>query len=192
MPNPLDNAGLFLVQTIFNLYILIVMLRIVLHWSGADYYNPLSQFVIRLTALPLKPCKRIFPVIYGIDSSALLFALILEAIKITLLVWFRMNTVPQIGGMSLWALGDLVNIIIDIYFYAIIIQIVISWINPQRISPIVAVLQRVTEPLLRPVRRIIPPIAGIDITPIPVLIFLKLITIMLANPLIQTGIAHAV
>jgi len=192
MSNPFDNAGVFLIQTIFDIYILVLMLRVLLHWVDADYYNPISQFVIKLTKLPLTPFQRVIPSFRGIDMAAFVFALVLEMLKIVLIVWINSDTFPRVGGLTLWALGDLENTVIDIYFYAIIIEVVMSWVNPQGGSPIVAVLYKLTEPLMRPVRKIIPPIGGIDITPIPVLILLKLVTIVLANPLIQMGMMYAI
>ncbi len=183
--NPFSNAGLFLVQSIFDLYIFIVMLRIVLQWVNADFHNPLFEIVAKLTNPPLKPIRRIIPTIHGFDFAACALLLALEVIKLTLLVWLQINAVANFSGLVVLAFAELLNQLINIFFYAILASAILSWVSPFAHGPFVEVLTRLTEPLLRPMRRVIPIIAGLDITPIFAMIILKLFTIVIVQPLTQ-------
>lgn len=178
-----DNAGLFLIQSLFDLYIFIVMLRIVLQWVNADIRNPLFAAVAKLTNPPLNPLRRIIPTLHGIDIAAVVLLLALEVIKISLLFWLQAGMVPHLVGMVVLSFAELLNQLINIFFYAIIALAILSWLNPLAHSPLVEVLYRITEPLMRPVRRYIPPMGGLDISPIPVLIVLKLLAILIVQPL---------
>lgn len=191
MANPLDNAGLFLIQIIFDLYIFIVMLRIVLQWVNTQFNNPLLALVAKLTNPPLKPICRIIPTIHGIDFPAVVLLLLLEVIKFTLLLWLQAGVLPNFLGLIILAFSELLNQLINIFFYAIFALALLSWLSPLAHGPLVEILYRLTEPLMRPARRFIPTISGFDLSPIPVLIFLKLLTIIVVQPLAQIGAAMA-
>lgn len=186
-----DNAGLFLVQSVFDLYIFIVMLRIVLQWVHADIRNPLFAAIAKITNPPLKLLRRIIPSIHGIDIAAIVLLLALEMIKISLLVALSKGTIVGFSGLLILSFAELLNQLINIFFYAIIALAVISWLNPMTMSPIVDILFRLTEPIMRPVRRVIPLIGGLDISPIPVLIVLKLLAILIVRPLMGIGVTLA-
>jgi len=186
--DPLSNAGLFLIKSLFDLYIFIVMLRIVLQWVHADFNNPIFGLVIRLTNAPLKPIRRIIPTLHGVDIAAVVLLLFLEVFKLAVLVWLQVNAVPTLGGLVVLAFAELLNQLINIFFFAILASAILSWLSPLAHGPLIEVLYRVCEPLLRPVRRILPPIAGFDLSPIPVLIILKLLTVLIVDPLSQIGI----
>lgn len=191
MANPLDNAGLFLIQIIFDLYIFIVMLRIVLQWVNTNFNNPLLALVAKLTNPPLKPICRIIPTIHGIDFPAVVLLLLLEVIKFTLLLWLQAGVLPNFLGLIVLAFSELLNQLINIFFYAIFALALLSWLSPLAHGPLVEILYRLSEPLMRPVRRFIPTISGFDLSPIFVLIFLKLLTIIVVQPLAQIGAAMA-
>lgn len=186
-----NNAGLFLLQSIFDLYIFIVMLRIILQWVGADYANPLFQLAARLTNPPLKPIRRLIPTLHGIDIAAIVLLLVLEIIKLTILIWLQIYAIPRIGGLGVLAFAELLNQLINIFFYAILGLAILSWFSPLAHNPVIDVLYRISEPLMRPIRRVLPPIAGFDLSPIPVLIILKLLAIVIVQPLVQIGVALA-
>lgn len=191
MNNIFNNAGLFLVQSIFDLYIFIVMVRIVLQWVNADFRNPLFATIGKLTTLPLSFLRRFIHTVHGIDIAAIVLLLLLEVIKIALLVWMQTGGIPKFAGLLILSFAELLNQLINIFFYAIIALAVLSWLNPLAHSPLIEVLYRLTEPLMRPVRRVIPSIGGLDISPIPVLIVLKLLAIMIVQPLGGIGFALA-
>lgn len=191
MPTTLDNALIFLIETLFNLYILILMLRIILQWVGAHFYNPVSQFVIKLTNPVVKPLRKLLPPFKGIDLASLIILVALEFIKLMLIIWLKIGIFAGVLGLIVMAFGDILDVILDIFFYAILISVLLSWINPRQYNPITEVLHLITDPLLRPARHFIPPIAGFDISPILVLIILQLCTILIATPLMSVGLGIA-
>lgn len=175
--NPLQ----FLISTLFSLYILAVMLRLLLATSRADFYNPVSQFLVRITNPLVIPLRRVIPPIGRMDTATVILVLALQGIAVTLTLW--------IGGMALQILTiflisvrELVGLVFNIYIFAILIQAILSWVNPGTYNPVTALLYSLTEPVLGPVRRIIPPISGIDLSPLFALIALQVLK-MLVLPL---------
>lgn len=189
--DPLNNASIFLIKSIFDLYIFIVMLRIVLQWVQADLTNPVFGLVVKLTSPPLKPIRRIIPTINGMDIAAIVLLLILEIIKLAILVWLQVNAIPTLEGLAVLAFAELLNQLINIFFFAILALAILSWLSPLAHGALVEVLYKVCEPLLKPFRRFIPPLMGFDLSPIPVLILLKLLTYLIVQPLGQIGIELA-
>jgi YggT family protein len=191
MSDLFNNAGLFFTQAIFSLYIFIVMLRILLQWVNIDFHNPLFAAIAKLTTPILKPLRHIISTIHGIDVAAVLLLLILEVIKIALLVWLQAGAMPNFNGLLILAFAELFDQLINIFFYAIIALAILSWVNPLAHSPLLEILFRLTEPIMRSVRQVIPTIGGIDISSIPVLIGLKALTVLVTQPLIAIGISLA-
>lgn len=191
MLDPLSNASLFLTKSLFDLYIFIVMLRIVLQWVHADFANPVFELVARLTNPPLKLIRRFIPTLQGMDIAAIILLLLLEGIKLALLVWLQIHAIPTLTGLAVLAFAELLNQLINIFFFAILALAILSWLSPLTHGPLIEMLYRICEPLLRPIRRVLPPIAGFDLSAIPVLIILKLITLIVVQPLGQIGIALA-
>ncbi len=187
MLNPFSNAGLFLVQSIFDLYIFILLLRVVLQWVNTDINNPLFILVAKLTNPPLRPICRIIPNVHGIDFAAIFLLLGLEIIKITFLLGLQLNTLPHLMGIALLGFADLLNQLINIFFYAIIALTILSWISPLTHGPLIEILVRISEPLLKPIRGILPPISGLDFSPLILILGLKLLSILLVHPLTQIG-----
>lgn len=187
MPNPIDNALLFLVQILFEFYILVLMLRLILQFQYADYYNPIVQLIIRLTNPVVKPLQRILPSIRGIDTAIVVLILLLELVKVTFIAWMIGTGMPNHLGTLTWAIGAIGNRLINIFFFAILIRAIISWLNPNPGSALMVLLYHLTEPLLRPARRLIKPISGFDFSPIVAMIVIKLVGILLFWPLIEYG-----
>lgn len=191
MVDSIDNGLIFLVQIIFELYIIVIMLRVILQWAGVHYFNPVTQLVVKLTNPVLKPLRRIIPAWHGIDFAALILLLALELIKLLIIVWLQVGNLPNIIGLIVWGFADLLNILLNFYFWAIIIAAVISLLGQGQFTSIAEALHLITEPLLRPFRRLIPPVAGFDLSPIPVIIILKIIDIIFVNMLVNVGIGLA-
>lgn len=187
MLNPFNHAGLFLIQSLFDLYIFILLLRVVLQWVHTDPYNPLFVLVAKITNPPLKPICRIIPSLYGIDLAAILLLLGLEAIKISFLVWLQIHTTPHLVGLFIIAFAELLNQLINIFFYAILALAILSWVSPLAQGPLIEILVRISEPLIRPIRNVLPRFSGFDFSPLVLIIGLKVLTIILVQPLAQTG-----
>ena len=170
------RAGVFLVNTIFTLYILCVMLRFFLQWVKADFYNPLCQFLIKVTNPLLIPLRRIIPGWFGLDIAAIVLMIILELVNVILLA--LISGLPISGFIIVVMIVKLIRLMLNMYFFTILIRAIMSWVNPSPHNPIYVVLIQLTEPLLRPIRRVIPIIGGFDLSPLVVLILLQLISIL--------------
>ena len=192
-----SNAGAFLVQTLFGFYILIVMLRFLLQWVRADFYNPLVQFLVKLTNPPLIPLRRIVPGFMGLDMAAVVLLFALQIVEILLLngmgFYGGVLGIPadaySIGLVSLLvlAVAELFKLLLNVFIVAIIIYALMSWINPDPRHPVVALLRQLTAPVMRPARNLLPPISGIDLSPMLVIIVLILLKMLLAAPLWDMG-----
>jgi len=176
------NAATFLIQTVFGLYILIVMLRFLLQWARADFYNPVSQFIVKATQPPLRPLRKIIPGIGGLDMAALIFMLVLKFVELWLVTGL-LGMSPQIGGLAMLSIAELLGLLINVFIFSILIQVIISWVNPGMHNPIMGLLHSLTEPLLAPARRVIPPISGLDLSPIVVIVCLQLASMLAVAPI---------
>jgi len=190
MTNPFGQAIVYLIQVVFGLYILAVMLRFLFQLVRADFYNPISQAIVKITNLPLIQLRRLIPGLWGVDLASVALLLALQGLETFLVVLIEYGHAAHPWGLLVLSLAQLLRMVTYIIFAAVIIRIVISWINPAAgYNPVVGLLTSLTEPLMRPARQLIPPIGGLDISPVAVLIALRLIQIVLIDPLGQIGIA---
>lgn len=180
------NAATFLIQVLFGFYILAVMLRFLLQWVRADFYNPLVQFLVKLTNPPLVPLRRLIPGIAGLDMASVVLMVGLQVIEL-LLVFAVSGYTANIQGLLVLSAAELLTLLINIYFWAVIIQAILSWINPDTYHPAIILLHQLTEPILRPARNLLPPISGLDLSPLLVLIALQLANILLVSPIRDMG-----
>jgi YggT family protein len=178
----LTNPAVFLVQTLFGLYILAVMLRFLLQLVRADFYNPISQFLVKATNPPLKLLRRIIPGFGGIDLSSLMLAWLLKAIELFLVITIAGNSANLIAPF-IWAIPELIELLINIYLFGILIQVILSWVNPGSYNPATALLYSLTAPLMRPAQKILPPMGGLDLSPMLVMIGLVLLKMLLLPPM---------
>ncbi|VAW64996.1 Cell division integral membrane protein, YggT and half-length relatives [hydrothermal vent metagenome] len=153
------NPLVFLINILFQLYATALLIRLLLQWVRADFYNPVSQFIIKITDPVVKPLRRIIPGYAGIDIATLLLALLVMIIK-TIMV--RQTLDPLV--IILFAFPGTLMLIISIFLYSIIIQAVLSWVNPDPYNPIVGLLNSITNPILKHARRFIPPAGGVDLS----------------------------
>lgn len=174
------TAVVFLIQTLFGFYILAVMLRFLLQCVRADFYNPLVQFLVRITNPPLLPLRRIVPGYRGLDLAAVVLALVLQFIEVTLLNTLSIQPVG-VGGLLMLTVLELLKLLINIYLWGVIIQAVMSWFNPDPYHPAARVLAQLTAPVLRPARRIVPPISGVDLSPMLVVVALIFVSLLLQD-----------
>jgi YggT family protein len=172
----------FLIQTLFGLYIAVVLIRFLLQWARADFYNPLSQFIVRITSPVLRPLRQLIPGWAGLDTASLVLAWILKSVELALVALLLGHSLIPIGAL-LWSVPALIELTIGIFLFAILIRALLSWINPDPYNPGVALLERLTDPILRPVRRLIKPIGGVDLSPMAAMIGLILLQMILLPPL---------
>jgi YggT family protein len=178
--NPIE----FLINTLFGLYILMVMLRFLLAAVRADFYNPVSQFLVRITNPMLVPLRRVVPSVGKLDTSALLSMILLQLLSFVLIGLLRGGTI-SLGSLLVLSIAELVGLFLNVLLFSILIQVVLSWINPNTYNPVVSLLYSITEPVLRPCRRLLPPMSGIDFSPIIALIGIQLAKMLLLPPLYQ-------
>lgn len=182
----ITDAVTFLIGTVFGLYILAVMLRFLFQLFRADFYNPISQFLVRVTTPVLRPLRRWIPGYSGIDVAALVLMLILKLVEIALIRIVNEETLG-LGGLLIASVASLLELLVYVFITAILIQVVLSWVAPGTYNPMTSILRSLCEPLLKPVRRRLPPLGGLDLSPLVVLIVLQLVLILLIAPLVDLG-----
>ena len=178
LTNPIE----FLISTLFSLYILALMLRFLLGMVRADFYNPVSQFLVRITNPLLVPLRKLIPGFGKIDTAAIVLMLLLQLAMLVIIVMLRGASVPVLP-LLLSAVGELVSLAINVFLVAIFVQVILSWINPGSYNPMNSLLNSLTSPVLRPIQRILPPFSGIDLSPLFALIGLQVLR-MLIVPLL--------
>jgi len=172
------NALTYLVGTLIDLYVAAVMLRLLLQWVRADFYNPLSQLLIRLTNPVLVPMRRVIPAIGRMDTASIVLMLALEILGVWLagLIGSRTMAWQQIVAFS--AIKLCMTLLMT-YFFLIIVAVILSWLGQGLRHPFIPLVFQLTEPVLRPIRKIIPPIAGIDLSPLFALIGIRFLMLLL-------------
>ena len=169
-----SNPLLFLIDVLFDIYIAIMLLRFLLQYVGADFYNPISQFIVKATQKPVFLVRRFIPGYGGLDIATLALALALIFTKLTLLFMLG-GMQPSAFGIVIQGVYDLIQLIFDIFIFAIFIQAILSWINPDPYNPVSGLLASLTSPVLRPIRKHLPLMGGLDLSPIVALIGLMFI-----------------
>ncbi|MFJ4194654.1 YggT family protein [Pseudomonas sp. NPDC089534] len=170
----LNDAAIFVIQTLGSLYLLVVLMRFILQLVRANFYNPLCQFVVKATQPLLKPLRRFIPSLFGLDMSSLVLALVVQMLLfavILLLSGFKVDVLFLVP----WALIGLFALFLKILFWAMIISVVLSWVAPGSHNPGAELVQQITEPVLAPFRRLVPNLGGLDISPIFAFIVLQLL-----------------
>ena len=187
MGSYLSDAALFLVDTILGIYILLILLRFLLQLVRADFYNPISQFLVHATNPPLVRLRRFIPRLLGIDLAALLLLIALEAIRIFLSGYLLGENSKPLGIFFL-SIGELAKLTIHVIIFAIFIRALLSWFSSGLHHPMTALLHSFTEPILKPARRLIPSATGIDFAPFFVFLILMLVLKLVVNPVVNLGL----
>jgi YggT family protein len=175
MNSTIAQVLLFLINTLFSLYIVAILLRFLLQWAKADFYNPFCQFLMKITNPLLLPLRKIIPGWFGLDIAAVILMLALQIIEIALIDWII--GLPISATIILPAALRLVILTLNIYFYLVLMRAILSWISPYQNNPMQIVLIQLTEPVLRPIRNIIKPIQGFDLSPIALMIAIQVLLI---------------
>ena len=173
------TALIFIVDTLLSLALFVVLARLLLQWARADFRNPIAQAIVRLTNPLILPLRRILPPIGKIDTASVVAVVLVAIIKVGIMFALRGFGTP---GIELWLEAiavELVQALLRTYFYAILLYALLSLIAPGGYSPLQSVLASVCEPVLRPFRRLIPAIAGIDLSPLWAVIAIQAILLLL-------------
>ncbi len=172
----------FIVDSLASLYILALLLRFLLQWCAAPYYNPISQFLVKITHPPLRFLRRWVPPIGKIDSASLLLMLVLQALANFFIVQLQGMAIG-IGALVVLSTADLVSLLLNVLVFAVFARALLSWVNPGGGGAASAILISLTEPLLTVARKIIPDFGGMDFSPLAVLFFLQLGKMVVLPPL---------
>jgi YggT family protein len=183
----LTNVLLFLIEVSFNLYLYVVVLRLLLQTALIHFANPFAQFAGKYTQPMIGPLQKVFPVFRGIDLAVLMFALGLEMVKFFLLAVFGSHSLPSADGLLLLSVADLLRHFSTFYFYIILFSIILRLVALLRYNTLVFTINQLTQPLLRPMRRIVPIVNGFDLSALVVLVLLQLFEIVVVRYLMDVG-----
>jgi len=175
----MQDALTFIVKTLLDLYIITFILRFILQWVRADFRNPITQFFVRITNPLVIPARRLIPSVGGFDTALIVIVLLLElTITIVLINMTCMNepNFIQVAGLTLLRI---VYVTLRIFLFVILVYVVLSWVNPGTYNPATNLLSSMAEPVLKPFRRLIPPIAGLDLSALFALIAIQALTMLL-------------
>lgn len=169
--NP-GGAFIYLISTLIDLMVVAILMRLLLQWVRADFYNPLCQLLVKITNPLVVPARRIIPSIGKLDTASVVVIVVLELIEI-----FVINILRD-GGLTtqyllLFTFKKLLFILLITYFVLIIARVIVSWVAQQSRHPLIPLIYQLTEPVLKPISRIVPPISGIDLSPLIALIALQ-------------------
>lgn len=176
------NTAYYLINTLCDLYLMVVLLRIWLQLARADFYNPVSQFVLKATNPILVPLRRFIPGFFGIDMAGLLLAALVVALKLGLLYALNIIGEAPSGGL-IWALLIVLTIVKKagvMLFWVLIVRALLSWVS-QGNNPIEYLMFQLTEPLLSPIRRFIPAMGGLDLSMLVLFIILQVLNFIMTD-----------
>lgn len=172
------EAILFLLDVLLQPFAAILLLRFYLQWLRAPMRNPLGEFIMTLTDFLVLRARRFIPSVWGLDSSSLLLAFVVEAIYLAAVLWVQgfLSAGFPLPGLLMWTVVKLLKLSIYLLMAALIVEALLSWVNPR--TPIAGLLASVTRPFIMPLRRRIPPLGNIDLTTLVLLILCQLILIV--------------
>ena len=186
---PLTQVGMLVINTLASLYLLAVVLRFLLQLVRADFYNPLSQFIVKATNPPLIPLRKVIPGWGGIDIASLVLALLVQAIAIVLIL--LLNGIQPHFQVVLWAALGIIGLLLKIYFWGLLIVIIASWVAPNSYNPALILMNQILEPVTKPIRNLLPDMGGIDISPIFLLLSIQICEVILNALVNASGLAIA-
>ena len=173
------------VNTLGHLVMLALLLRFLLQASRADFYNPVSQALVKMTAPVLNPLRRLIPAWHNFDLATLLVALLFGTLASALMIFSAGYVLPGIGTLLSWAFLGTLSYILKIYFWGLLISVIVSWVAPYSGNPALLLIQQILEPLQRLFRKVIPPMGGLDLSPIFIFLGIQVVEIMLVGKLRQ-------
>jgi len=187
----LSEISGYLIQTFLSLYLVAMLLRFLLQVVKADFYNPISQFLVKVTNPLVIPLRKLIPGYGGLDIATLLLAVILQAIGIVAILMLNALGFPSPLLLLVWSVLGVISLLVNIYFFALLAMIILSWIAPGSRNPAVYLLHQITEPVMAPVRKILPAMGGLDFSPILVFILINVIQIALRHMAAGVGLHPA-
>lgn len=167
-----EQIGVFLVDAVASFFVFVLLARFHFQWLRVPFRNPVGEFVLATTSFMVMPVRRVVPGLAGLDLATLLLAWLIQGVGL----WLQAQIVgsePPFFNLAMVALVDLLRYSIYILVFAVIVQAVLSWVNPY--TPVAPAFDTITRPFLRPLRRFIPPLGGIDLTPLILFVILQVL-----------------
>ncbi len=180
----LSDPIIFLLDTVFSFYILAVLIRFLLQWVGGDFYNPISQFLVKITHPILRILRRYIPAIGKVDTSSVVLMLVLQMISDSIVLMLK-GLSFSFAALALLSFSQLISLLLNVFVFAIFARAILSWLNPSTFNAASNLLYSLTEPLLATCRRMVPDLGGIDLSPLIVLVGLQLAKMLIIPPLQQ-------
>jgi len=180
------QIGLLLVNAIAGFFLFVVLLRFLLQAVRADFYNPLSQFIVKATNPLIIPLRKIVPGFGGFDVAALVLLFLVEVVAIVFSLLMTGWPLP-IVSILLWALLGSVGLFLKLYFWGLLITVIVSWVAPQSHNPALELLKQIIEPAMKPIRKMMPDMGGMDISPIIAFLVIQVFEILLISVARETG-----
>lgn len=184
----IQEIGVYLVQAISSLLLILIVLRGVLHTVRADFYNPITQFVVKATNPVVTPLRKLIPLSGRVDPATLVLALVVQALGIALVLWFSGFMPPNPLLLIGWSVIGVVALLVNLYFIALIAMIIVSWVAPGSHHPAIYLLHQITEPVMAPVRSLLPNLGGLDFSPILLFILINVVQIALRHMAVAVGL----
>ncbi len=183
------NAGVYLLQFVFGALQMLFLLRVLLQLVRANFYNPLCQFIINATNPVLMPLGKLLPRVGRFDSAAALVFFILVAIETWLLFTLFAGASPSPLGLLVFAFADGLDLLLLTMLVIMVVRIIFSWVQPAQGNAIVPLLYQLSDPVMRPAQRLIPPLGGIDFSPILVFLAINLIRMTVVDELKKIAVS---
>lgn len=174
------SSSYFLIDTLFNLYLMVVLLRLWLQYVRADFYNPFSQFVVKATQPVVAPLRRVIPALGKLDTATLILALVVAVAKIAIISTLFSNGLFNPLAVLIIGSITLLKQFLSLVFWMLILRAILSWVS-QGGNPFELVIAQLTEPLLAPIRKVIPPLGGLDLSVLIAIIALQFIQLLLQD-----------
>ena len=184
------NAGQIVIQFVFGALIALIVLRVLLQWVRANFYNPICQFIYKATNPVLMPLRKIIPAWRNLDIAGIALAWLATALKLVLL-YATVGQTLGVLGLAVLALADLVDFLLLLYIVLVLVRVVISFVGADSYHPVVPLVMQLTEPVMKPFRRVIPNVGGLDFSPMVVLLVITLARVLIAKPLLDLGLRLA-
>lgn len=171
----------YLLQTALSLLLFLLLLHLLLQLVRADFYNPISQMLIKITHPVLRPVRLLTPRLRGIDTAALLSLLLIQMASIATILAVNGQSLPNVFLLLVWAILGIAALTVQFYFFAILAIIILSWIAPGTSHPAARLLYQLTAPVMAPFRGLLPTMGGLDLSPILMFIAINIVQIMLRH-----------
>ncbi|ERI52310.1 YggT family protein [Pseudomonas sp. AOB-7] len=184
------EALIYIIQTLGSLYLLIVLLRFILQLVRADFYNPLSQFIVKATQPLLTPLRRVIPGIAGLDLASLVLAILVQLLlMLVTLTLMGYNAGGFLLQLLVWSVIGVTSLFLKVFFFALIVSVILSWVAPGSYNPGAQLVNQICEPVLAPFRKLLPNLGGLDISPIFAFIAINLVDrFVIGNLAAMTGL----